>query len=281
MTIIKIEVKITFGGNGNRKYIKKILHLKCDECKILFTCSKSNLKNRAIKQENHFCSKKCSSLSIKNGSLRNKIENGFIKKYGYKSYMHTKKFKKHVEDLCMKQYGVKSRLESKEILKKISDTCTEKYGTRVFVGSEIWKSKMDFQKNAKKAWETRIRNGSCSKSKPEENFYNVLCKEFGIEDIKRQIPMIRQWIDFYIVSLDLYVQLDGIYWHGLNRDINTIKNSSARQDKKIYKNYLRDQKLNKYTKENNIKMLRITDEKFNKMTNKEVISMIRNFNGVL
>lgn len=103
----------------------------------------------------------------------------------------------------------------------------------------------------------------------------MLCDIFGVDDVVRQVYIIRQWIDFYIKSLDLYLQLDGVYWHGLNRNISEIKNSSVRQDKKIYQNYVRDQKLNSYMKSKGLKMIRITDEYFNKSCKQDIIDLLK------
>ena len=122
---------------------------------------------------------------------------------------------------------------------------------------------------------TKIKNGTCSKSNPEEYLYEILLHFFTESDIQRQVPVIRQWVDFYIKSINLYIQVDGIYWHGLNRDLETIKLGKTTQDKKIYKQILRDEKLNKYIKDNNISLLRITDEELKSFTKEQIITIIK------
>lgn len=159
----------------------------------------------------------------------------------------------------IEKYGVISPFSLQVIRDKSKITCNEKYNTDYFGSSDQWESKLDRNDIARKAWETKIKNGTCSKSFPEEKLNNILLLLFNKNDIIRQKRIIGQWIDFYIISLNLYIQVDGIYWHGLNRDINIIKLGKTTQDIKIYKQILRDEKLNKYMTENNMKLLRITD----------------------
>ena len=87
--------------------------------------------------------------------------------------------------------------------------------------------------------------------------------------------MIRQWIDFYIVSINLYIQVDGVYWHGLNRSLKEIRLQKTSQDKKIYKQILRDRKLNKYMKKEQLRLVRITDDEISEKTDNEIILLIR------
>lgn len=273
MTIIKIETQEKIAGN-NRKYTKTILYLKCDHCKIEYICPEYN-KFRSLKQKHHFCTTICSSNSLKTGILREKVEGTLIDKYGIKGYVSAKDFQAKSKKTCIQKYGVDHGMKSDEGKKNFKEACLKKYGKSAFVGSDLWRSKIDFKENAQKAWVTKIRNGSCSKSYIEDRLYQVLCNEFGNEYVQRQVPMIRQWIDFYIKPLNLYLQLDGVYWHGLNRDVDIIRKSNKRQDKKIYKNYLRDQKLNKYMDDKGLKMIRITDKFFTEVSKEDLIKLLR------
>jgi very-short-patch-repair endonuclease len=272
MTIVKIEIEEKTAGR-NRKYQKKILYLKCDHCDDEYICPE-NTKIRACKMQNHFCSKSCSTKSLQNGLLRSKVECTLIEKYGVKGYVTASDFQNKSKKSCLDKYGVDHGMKTKEVKNRLRKICLEKYGKETFLGSDVWRSKVDHKDIARKAWLTKIKNGSCSTSRTEENLYLLLCDIFGADDIVRQVYIIRQWVDFYIKSLNLYLQLDGIYWHGLNRDISQIKNSNIRQDKKIYQNYLRDQKLNSYMKEKGLKMVRITDEFFNKSCKQDIVNLL-------
>lgn len=151
----------------------------------------------------------------------------------------------------------------------------ERYGRETYTGSADHQSKMDFKEIAQKAWITKIANGSCSKSLPEERLNSILVKEYGADAVSRQMPVIRQWVDFYLDPLTLFVQVDGTYWHGLNRPFEQIEAQKTTQDVKIYKQILRDRKLNAHMTENGLNIVRITDEQMIKMTDEEILNHIQ------
>lgn len=270
MTILKIkQVPAAYKNKTKRK-----IYLRCDWCEKEFICEE-RYKFRALKQELHFCSRKCVREDRQNGGkLKIKQTKTMIEKYGAPSFFHTDEFKKQQIIQCLEQYGVESRLEAPEILEKIKQTNLAKYGRETYVGSEDHLSKIDHKDIARKAWETKIKNGTCQKSGPEETLNDLLVKIFGQESIKRQIFMIRQWIDFWVAPLSLYIQVDGVYWHGLNRPLKEIKKQKTSQDKNIYEQVLRDRKLNKHMKKNNMKLLRITDEQIKSAPALNILEMI-------
>lgn len=111
-------------------------------------------------------------------------------------------------------------------------------------------------------------------SKAEEDLYIILCENFGLKNVCRDELLNGQRVDFFIKTLDIYIQLDGEYWHGLNRKLEIIKKSKTQHDKKIYDQICRDKKLNQFCKKNKIKLVRITDKEFEKMSEKQIIKEI-------
>src|SRR5690606_35609423 len=134
-----------------------------------------------------------------------------------------------------------------------------------------------YKEIAKKAWETKIKNGSCSKSKPEEQMYTYLIDMYGVKNVKRQKQLLNQFVDFYITTTNTYIQVDGVYWHGLNRPTNKIKMGKTLQDKKIYKQILRDKDLNEFCRTNNINLIRFTDDEIKSKTKEEIYASISSF----
>jgi very-short-patch-repair endonuclease len=262
MTIVQIE-QIT-------KKRKNII-LKCDECYKIYNCEK-RYKSRSLKNKLHFCSKQCSTKSGSNGVLKNRFQTSILNKFG-SFYVETSNFKQQQKELCLRQYGVESRLEAPEILDKIKKTCIEKYGKETFGGSEAHKNSLDYNLIAEKAWKTKIKNGSCSKSNIEEKIAVLLSNNNIVYE--RQVPVIKQWVDFYLPKYELYLQIDGSYWHGLNRPREIIALQKTSQDKKIYKQILRDEKLNLHMIKNNLKLLRLTDQQINKMSDSDIINCIK------
>jgi len=273
MTLIRIYLidRIT---KNNCKRKKEIIELKCDECNKIYN-SKSCSNSRLKKSKLHFCSKKCSAISFSKGKLRDESKKRLFEIYG-SFFVQTKEFKEKSEESCLEKYGVISYILSDEYKENTKSTNLKKYGKETYAGSNNHQSKLDYKNIAKKAWITKIKNGTCSKSKPEEKLYILLINKFGENNVVRQFFILKQWVDFYIKNIDLYIQVDGVYWHGLNRDIKDIKKGKTSQDKKIYKQILRDKKLNQYMIDNNLNLVRITDEQLKVFSDEETYCYLEN-----
>jgi G:T-mismatch repair DNA endonuclease (very short patch repair protein) len=92
--------------------------------------------------------------------------------------------------------------------------------------------------------------------------YNLLCEIYGAQDVERWKSYHGWSFDFYIQSLDVYVQFDGVYWHGLDRPIEEIANSMNESDKGIYKKWKRDRKQDEWFDANSMKLVRIIECEF-------------------
>ncbi len=273
-------------GDFDKKPFRHLNGAGCPQCKAepkiqIFLCNECNNtflrkpQARDIRSNLHFCSKDCASKSMTNGALRQQCKQTCLEKYGNEIITSTKHFKDTTEKAFIDKYGVHSALLVPEVLNKIKITNIERYGRETYVGSEDHKSKMDFEANSEKAWKTKIKNGSCTTSKPEEKMYNLLVSAFGSSDIKRQAKVLKQRVDFYIASIDTYIQLDGVYWHGLNRYPSVIKMGNTGQDTRIHKQMIRDQILNQYMLYNNFRLLRITDVEFENISEDNFIKIIK------
>jgi len=137
----------------------------------------------------------------------------------------------------------------------------EKYGSKSALGSEEVRSKFNQQEISQKKHETRKKNNSFKKSGPEDKCYEKLCEEFGKENICRQVLMNDRWpIDFYIPSIDLCIQFDGLYWHGLDRSLEEIKKFSTETDKVIYRKMMTDVEQNAWFKDQGKSFVRIRED---------------------
>ena len=114
----------------------------------------------------------------------------------------------------MKHFGVPSPIQSEIVKEKYRKTCMERYGVDNYRKSEECVNKII---------NTKKRNGTVNTSKYEENVYIWLKDAYGEDDIIRQYRDKRYinpknghmyHCDFYIKSLDLFIELQ-IYWqHG-------------------------------------------------------------------
>lgn len=279
MTYLRTEEYSHIGGN-NRKYIKKTLYFQCDECQKEFVAA-YHLRFRFKELKHHFCSRVCSNKAACSGVIKEEREKTTLERYGNKAFVATDKFKEVFTKNCLEKYGVKSHLEVPEILEKIKQTCKEKYGRETFAGSEQHKQSLDYQDIVKKAWKTKLSNKTTKNisSKQEERVNLILINFFNSKNIIRGKRLIKQFIDFYIKSMNLFIQIDGVYWHGLNRSFEEIGKQKTRQDVKILKQIERDKKLNLYCEQNQLKLLRITDEEVDSLTDNEILEKIIKFGG--
>ena len=116
----------------------------------------------------------------------------------------------------------------------------------------------------RKRHETMKANGSyrrCS-SRAENAFYEELCCLFGSDDVERAVHVNRWLIDFYVCSIDTYIQFDGVYWHGLDRPVDEIAASSSLRDAAILRTFERDGRREKWFLESGKKLVRVTDKQF-------------------
>ena len=118
--------------------------------------------------------------------------------------------------------------------------------------------------------------GSCT-SKDEKRFHERLLAYFNADDIVTQkfVHGTRRPIDFYIKSIDTYVQFDGVYWHGLDRPIEEIMQHKTKHDKEISSRPASDRQQNEWFKKQGMKLVRVTDVEFTTMLFDEILERIR------
>lgn len=66
-------------------------------------------------------------------------------------------------------------------------------------------------------WETKKKKGTCNSSKPEDQMYKELVEFFGKTNVKRNYNKDERYpfyCDFYIVSQDMFIELNGTWFHG-------------------------------------------------------------------
>lgn len=130
--------------------------------------------------------------------------------------------------------------------------------------------KKDNDKRFDNILKTRLKNHTINSSKPEKDFYNYLISKYGNENVKTQYKNDQYPFpcDFYICSIDTYVELN-LYWgHGpkpfdkqdavcldiLDKWINKSQNSHAYKSA-IETWIIRDPLKIKTAKDNNLKYI--------------------------
>lgn len=111
------------------------------------------------------------------------------------------------EKINLRRFGVKNVFQLKAVKEKSKQTLISKYGV-INIGQT--------QEQKDKAIATKKQNGTFNTSKPEESIYNMLKNIYGEENIIRQYTDSRYPYncDFYIKSLDLFLEINYSWTHG-------------------------------------------------------------------
>lgn len=174
---------------------------------------------------------------LKSKDIKNKVYQTNIKRYGCKSPLMNKDIKKKAEDTCLEKYGVKLYAKSEECKQKYKQTCLEKYGVDNLIKLKDTQDKikktcmkkygvssyLKTKEFKEKVLKTMRENGTLPHSKIELKFYNYLLTLFNENDIIQQYKneLYPYHCDFYIKSIDLYIEINGTWTHGLHPFNNT------------------------------------------------------------
>ena len=121
--------------------------------------------------------------------------------------------------IIRKRFGVENPFSSKEVQEKIKETNLAKYGVSnpAYLEKTI---RASHTKSAnRKRYLTHKKNNSFNASKPEDEVHEFLLEVFGEEDVERQYgddPRYPFACDFYIRSLDLFIELNLYFVHGFH-----------------------------------------------------------------
>lgn len=185
-----------------------------------------------------------------------------VEKYGVENPYAAESVKKTIKNTNLQRYGVDHNWKGEN--RTCKQTWIKKYGVdnpaKVPEIKTKIKTRLQTKEVQAKIHETKKKNGSFSgTSKPEETLFATLIAIFGKDDIERWTFVNIGEIDFYVKSINVYVQLDGVYWHGLDRHIDEIKKHKNKRDVVIERTFFKDIQQNKFFEKNNMKLVRILD----------------------
>jgi hypothetical protein len=171
---------------------------------------------------------------------------------------------------CLERYSSAVPTKSEQVKSKTRATNIGRYGTPFPMMNEDVKARMveslkqnDLQAIAIKRFETMKRNGSFRKSRAEDKMYELLARYFGTDDVERnKRPEGTAWpIDFYVKSIDAWIQVDGIYWHGLDGQLEEHRKRAShdRRSRIIVYKWETDRRQNAWFAERELRLFRFTD----------------------
>ena len=130
-------------------------------------------------------------------------------------------FQDLAKQTCIDLYGTPYYQQSEAYLKTISDvkqkmidTNKKKFGAEYYQQSETYRNTLP--EILEKNYNTKKQNHTFNTSKPELKLLKILQNKFGVSDVEYQYrsPKYPYNCDFYIKSLDLYIELQGSWTHG-------------------------------------------------------------------
>lgn len=275
-------------ANGKRLFrrTREQVECECDTCGNRFMLAEPRASNQNV----HFCNGECfkrgSSLGSKFVENRQRTT---LAKYGVvstsqlpevrkrkselmKEWIATTDIEKRRKQTNLERYGVENPYRAAHVREKVKrlygdenpfktklgqqkakETIRARYGVDCLFRLKRYQGLGNSPDAIRKRQANIRKNGGMKRSKIETRFYEALCRLFGRDDIKRDVSVNGWSIDCHIVSLDIYLQFDGVYFHGLDRPFEKITSPVIRRT------FLRDAEQGKWFASNGKILVRVTD----------------------
>lgn len=140
--------------------------------------------------------------------IQERLKTSMQKRYGVDNPWQAEEVKEKIKETWMKNYGVDNPNKNKEVRRKLEETNLKKYDASTALNNP---------KIYEKGLETKRIRKTFNSSKIEESCYIWLCEEYGPKNVQRQYnkdPRYPFLCDFYISSLDLFIEIQGHWTHG-------------------------------------------------------------------
>ena len=171
---------------------------------------------------------------MKYDKIKNKVKE--------KLKLQQKEIHNKIKETCLIKYGVDNTSKIDEIKQKIKNTFINKYGVDNPMKCDEIKNKFNWHSAYINQIKTKRKNNSFNKSKLEDISYDLL-KEKYIDIIRQHRSELYPFnCDFYIQSLDLYIECNYGWIHGghpyneNNKEDQLILKSWKDKNTKYYNN---------------------------------------------
>ncbi len=244
---------------------------ECDSCGAWFT--------RHHKKEGFtFCGKECFDKAQLLGGIINKQHVATVtERYGVSNVSKLPSIKEQKCKTTLKNYGVENPSQSPIVLKSKEQTFLKHYGVKNNFGRPEVVAVKDATFIAKygvpypvydtetriEQWEksipTRIKNGTIKRSKPEIALERVL--RSITSDVQLHVNLAKGLqMDFHLPEMNLYIQVDGIMWHGLTEIAKGVTPDELLERHHIIGGkWARDRRADCLVHERSYRLARITD----------------------
>lgn len=254
-----------------RTWRAQIGHFECDYCHAKFEKKTNKI---ILARSTHYCNMTCFRHGNRAGGATDEVrKRTYFERYGVEHPMldASSSYRQKRDKTCLDRYGTTVPTKSTEVKSRTRVTNTERYGVPFPMMNSDVKARMiealkqnDMQAIAVKRLETMKRNGSFKKSRAEDKMYALLLERFEASDIERnRRPDGTAWpIDFYVKSIDTWIQVDGVYWHGIDGQIENHRQNATtdRRSKIIVYKWETDKRQVAWFAERSMRLIRITDK---------------------
>jgi len=230
------------------------------------------IKHKAAKT----CLKKYGCVSpMQNDDVLNRSRLTLMHNFGVTVPLRNPSIKNKWHETNKVKYGATTPFQSRAVIETRVSNMLQMHGVRNAFSLPHVKARANSPDACARRHETIKKNGRMRSSKAEDRVYCIL-SERAI-DVKRWIWHLGFSNDIYIPVYQTYVQVDGVYWHGLDRSLNEIDASAqlgSERDALIAAKHRRDIAQNSLYAELGIKLVRVTDKQVDKMNDDEIYAAV-------
>lgn len=226
--------------------------------------------------------------SVQAESVKEKARKTCLEKYGVTNGGSSEQAKQKAKGTCQEKYNVNYYTQTEEYKQKYKQTCLEKYGSTNYFSSEVFYEKVIKTKKSMFRFEQKIFDYL------KEIFdESDIISQYKDERYKNQRTNYKWNCDFYIKSLDLFIEVQGTKEHNNHpfnpndqNDLNELALLKQKEQEKLKeKNYTRyssiiegwtviDPMKRQVAQENHLKYLELFDSKISFEEFKNLISNI-------
>lgn len=212
--------------------------------------------------------KRYGSHYLATDEARQRLREYSQKTYGVDHPMHSHVVRKKMRQTLKERYGVDNPMKIDEIKEKVKNTCLRLYGVdNVFKRPDVIERRIN----------AMIRNANNLSSHAEDSFHESLCQIFP--NVERHVIIFHRKNAFWIVDFrinDVFIQFDGIYWHGISGGTSRCSSSQKMQ----LKAQRRDRYQDSWFRKRGLNLLRVDEKTATHLTRNELKHMIVNCHGI-
>lgn len=276
MPFIETKLELITSKRYRNGFLRRTSIFTCDECGK--TVSKPYAKAACDTSLLSFCDKACRNAS-QSGSLAEKRRKASFEKYGC-HYTQLSSVKQKMLDTRIERYGTVAPVHHHpETHEKFKATMLERHGNESplprarsafrekYGVISPWvlpsvRMKNDLVTAGQKGYRAMAQKGRYKLSKPEIQLGDWLRSIFIDVESQFEIKLEgrKSWlIDYYVRDTDTYVQLDGVFWHGLNKPLEELVSFP-----RVLSQYNDDRDQDAWFLSRDLRLVRITDLEWNK-----------------